>query len=253
MNQLIINADDFGLSEGVTRGIVRCMLEGVVSTTTAMVCVDGSPALIQEYAQQVPVRVGLHLQVTGGTPVLPAEKVPSLVDESGRFPKNRKGLGTMETQEVLAEWRAQAERLQSLGVTISHIDAHHHTHAREDTLPAYVQLAKELGVPARQKGAMTRKALQAAGVEIPDLFVGSWYAKKLSSRCLGQLVAAAFTHLGGGVVELMCHPAEIDEPLRQRSVYVREREKELRTLIHPRTKARFEAMGVEVLQRFAVA
>ncbi len=259
---LIINADDFGLSEGVCRGVVRAMRAGVVSSTTAMVCVEDAPAVIRRHAldpdSDAAGRVGLHLQLTSGAPVLPAAEVPTLVDVTGRFPKRRKAIESLNTDEVLREWRAQAARLQALGVTISHLDAHHHIHRREDAFPAFLTLARELGLPARAKDDSMRDALRAHGVATPDLFIGSWYDGELTPQTLADAVAEAVAAHGAPlgaeslVAELMCHPGEVDEALATRTGYVAQRQAELEALLHPETRRLLTAMGVAIAPGFVV-
>src|SRR5690606_7724277 len=77
---LIVNADDFGLSDGVTAGIVRAWREGVVTSTSAMINMDGAPERVAAARRSCPeLPIGLHLNITAGRPVLPPEKVPTLV------------------------------------------------------------------------------------------------------------------------------------------------------------------------------
>ena len=84
MKQLIINADDFGLTEGVTKGISESILSGTVTRTSALMCTNGSE-WIKKYANGLDGKIGLHLQLTDGTPLLPKEEVLSLVDAEGNF------------------------------------------------------------------------------------------------------------------------------------------------------------------------
>ena len=82
---LIVNADDFNLTEGVSRGILEAHRRGIVTSTTVMVNLPGLEQS-RSLARQAPrLGVGLHLNLTFGPPVLPAREVPSLVDDSSRF------------------------------------------------------------------------------------------------------------------------------------------------------------------------
>ena len=89
MVQLYFSADDFGLTDGVARGIVSSIRDGVVATTSAMVCVLDAATHLQRWSAALPGRIGGHLQLTGGRPCLPPERVPSLVDASGDFLPSR--------------------------------------------------------------------------------------------------------------------------------------------------------------------
>jgi hypothetical protein len=83
---LIINADDFGASEAITQGIIRAWKEGIVTSTSAQVNLPGASERIRAAHAAYPgLPIGLHLDITEGKPVLPADQVPSLVDESGNF------------------------------------------------------------------------------------------------------------------------------------------------------------------------
>src|SRR5690625_1500007 len=152
---LIVNADDLGLSDGVTEGIVRAWRDGVVTSTSALVNIDGAPERIAATrAEHLDLPIGLHLNITDGRPVLPPEKVPTLVDRDGRFhsiddiPKH---LLNIAADELAAELRAQAELLTSIGVRFTHIDYHQHIVVLYTPFYRHViELAKEYNVPLRQ-------------------------------------------------------------------------------------------------------
>ena len=152
---LIVNADDLGLSEGVTEGIVRAWREGIVTSTSAMINVEGAPEQTAAvHAEHPDLPIGLHLNITTGQPVLPFGQVPTLVDASGQFysiDALLEHLPEVSLDELYAELRAQAERMLFIGVPFDHIDYH------EGILmmyPPFYQvvrdLAREYGVPVRQ-------------------------------------------------------------------------------------------------------
>ena len=82
---LIVNADDFNRSPGVSRGIVEAHEKGIVTSTTVMVNLPGLRASLDLLRGYPRLGVGLHVNLTFGSPVVPAEQVPSLVDAEGRF------------------------------------------------------------------------------------------------------------------------------------------------------------------------
>jgi len=152
---LIINADDFGLSDGVTRGIIKAWKEGAVTSTSALVNIDGASQRIASAHKDYPeLPIGLHLNVTTGRPVLPPEKVPSLVDERGFFHDRFtvfEHLPTISLDELRAELNAQAERLLSTGVAFDHIDYHQHLMVTHTPFyPLVTEMACKYGVPVRQ-------------------------------------------------------------------------------------------------------
>lgn len=89
---LIVNADDFGVTAGVSRGILDAVRHGIVRSTTAMVNLPGEADLDADAASLRGLGIGLHLNLTWGRPVAPADRVASLVDGDGRFTRDRKSV-----------------------------------------------------------------------------------------------------------------------------------------------------------------
>ncbi len=231
MIRLMINADDFGLTEGVCSGIVRAIRAGGVTATTGMVCVPGALERLRRWAPAIAARIGAHLQLTSGTPVLPPERVRSLVHEDGKFPSRRKEVRTPRHEEIINEWRAQIEQFLRAGIEPTHLDSHHHIHRLPAVLPAFLEIAKRYGLPARSLDPLMRATFRAAGVPCADLTLTDWYGGDLSVARLVEVLA-------GGVrenpqaqnFELMCHPGFFDSDLGLYSRYTADRERELAAL-----------------------
>jgi predicted glycoside hydrolase/deacetylase ChbG (UPF0249 family) len=152
---LIVNADDFGASEAVTQGIIRAWKEGIVTSTSAQVNLPGALERIRTaHAANPTLPIGLHLDITEGKPVLPADQVPSLVDESGNFysaDEITTHLTEISLDELRAELHAQAELLIQSGVQFDHIDYHNHMLVLYTPFyPLVMELAQEYHVPVRQ-------------------------------------------------------------------------------------------------------
>src|SRR5262245_60919462 len=81
---LIVNADDFGLTEGVSRGILEAHARGIVTSTTLLVN-RGVGGQQLEQLRGSGLGVGLHVNLTLGAPVSDPRRVPSLIDVEGRF------------------------------------------------------------------------------------------------------------------------------------------------------------------------
>ncbi len=254
MRRLFVNADDFGLTEGISSGIAAAMAAGVVGGTTAMVCPEGAMERIARLGPALSGRVGLHLQLTGGVPCLPPGAVPSLVTASGAFPRKKIAVENVDPDEVRREWRAQLARFRATGLEPSHLDAHHHIHKRPEVFPVFVELARELGVPARAVSDGMRQGLDAAGVPHADACVTRFFGEGLSREHFLSLVDAAFAALGGeGVVEVMCHPGRCDAALEAISSYAAGREEELRLLADPGLAEALAGRGVEVVDAGGLA
>jgi hypothetical protein len=255
VRKLIVNADDFGLTEGVCRGVVEASRAGLVRSATAMVCAPGAAERVRAWAPEFAGRIGLHLQLTRGRPCLPPERVPSLVGPDGRFPDRPEALAAPEPAEALAEWRAQAERLAGLGVEASHLDSHHHVHLRPGLFGAFCDLAAELGLPVRSADPALAPELARRGIPAPEACILDWFgAAEVTLEGLGRrLEAAARRSRPGGAVELMCHPGRADAELARISSYADERQAELAVLSSPEALRLAELLGFAPAAMDAVA
>ena len=254
MRRLFVNADDCGLTDGVTEGIARAMREGIVGGTTAMVCAAGAAPRLARMAGASSGRIGLHVQLTGGRPCLPPGQVKTLVGPDGAFPRKKIAVGNVDPDEVRREWRAQLARLRSLGIEPSHLDAHHHIHKRPEVFPVFLELARELGVPARAVSDDMRRAFAAAGVPHADACVTTWFAEDLSGERFAALVTDAFVSLSDdAVLEVMTHPGYLDADLSAISSYAADREEELRVLTDPLFLRKVGESGWTVVRPAALA
>lgn len=242
---LIINADDFGLTEGVCAGILSSMHAGSVSSTSAMMCRPKSVPFLERHAGDLNGRCGVHLQLTDGVPVLPADAVPSLAQPDGRFPRRRSQLRSLSLVEIVAEFTAQIEAFRSTGLIPTHIDTHQHVHKDEPVLEAYAKVALAYGLPARSCSPRMTARLRAAGVDCPDVFEFSWTASRRPAAALLCAIDAAFASCGGdGCVEVMCHPGRADAELAEASTLIEAREADLAGLCDPTLREGLFARGI---------
>src|SRR5271166_5119504 len=154
MKRLIINADDFGLAPGVNRAIVELGQAGALSSTTLMATAPYfSPAVYMAFAQPG-LAVGCHVVLVDGSPCLRPGEVPSLLDslDSSGFRITVGSFisdllrGRIREEEMEAEAVAQIRRIQSSGLTVSHIDSHKHLHAFPRVLAPLLRAASHCGV-----------------------------------------------------------------------------------------------------------
>ncbi|HXJ16101.1 MAG TPA: ChbG/HpnK family deacetylase, partial [Candidatus Polarisedimenticolia bacterium] len=152
MKELIVNADDFGLTRGVNEGIVRASQEGILTSATLMA---NGPAFEDavDRARQCPrLGVGCHLALVGGRVVAPREKIPSLADRDGRLPRSigvlmaKLSTGLVRTKDIEAEFRAQIEKICRAGIEPTHLDTHKHSHAHPLVTSALGRVAREFGI-----------------------------------------------------------------------------------------------------------
>lgn len=232
---LIVNADDFGLTDGVCRAIVRAHRDGIVTSTSVLAVgpafTRGAPML-----DDVPgLGVGVHLAAVGeDPPVLSAREIPTLVDEHGRFPLSwrqflpRMALRRIDLADLEREFTAQGEAVRAaVGAgRVTHLDTHQHLHLwpRIDSLVC--RLARAWGVPGVRVtrsvgagvtgrlvnllGARLDRRARRAGLAVPEMFAGFDEAGGVTApRLVGVIDQLAAT--GAATAEIGVHPGEHDD------------------------------------------
>lgn len=242
---LIVNADDFNLTQGVSQGIAEAHRRGIVTSTSVLVNLPGLEQS-RDLARKVPgLGTGLHLNLTFGRPVLPPDKVPSLVDATGCFIRERGRLATSgDPAQIREELRAQAERFEAIvGHRPGHLDSHHHIHRHPRIFEAVLDLALTLGVPMRAFTPEMAERIRSRHLPAPDRAMGDvgpeayWTCARLCGVLEG---------LEAGVTELMCHPGYA-EGLGALSSYSGQREAELRALCDPGVERALRASGIQCI------
>jgi predicted glycoside hydrolase/deacetylase ChbG (UPF0249 family) len=217
---LIVNADDFGASTGINRGIVECHRVGVLTSASLMVTGAAAEEAALLSRANPRLAVGLHWDVVGED-----EREFDVADEGA----------------VRKELEAQIDRFMELmGRPPTHVDSHRHMHLEEHVRELFGQLVAPLGVPVRGDGCVK--------------FIGGFYGQwEWGVTDLGHVSVDAFERIlgqevGEGWTEVSCHPGYVDSDYR--AMYLAEREAELRTLTHPRARATIEALDI-VLESYA--
>jgi predicted glycoside hydrolase/deacetylase ChbG (UPF0249 family) len=243
VKSLIVNADDFGLTTGVSRGILEAHCRGIVTSTTLLVNCPIPEDLLKELKASV-LGVGLHLNLTHGAPISPPGEVPTLVDEEGKLIRDARQVAVAaKPEEAALELRAQvAMFVRLMGRTPTHLDSHHHVGRHAPILECLLDLAEELSVPIRSQDAEVRRAARARDLKTPDHFFGESGPEPYwsSERVLAHLLA-----LPAGVSEFMTHPGHFDAELAY-SRYGQQREVELRGLTDPAVKEAVTARGIRL-------
>ena len=244
-----MNADDFGLSPGVTDGILEAHAAGVVSSVSVLVNAPGWEHAVAALRGATSLGVGLHLNLTAGDPLSEGR---TLVDaHTGRFHGlaglvTRALTGRIDPEHVAEECGAQLARLRGTGVRVTHIDSHRHVHALPGVWASVVATARAHGVPfvrvpvehgagrAWVKRSTIRAAWRVAarGGARPrhaDRFHG--IGLEGDPRFLSRLLAL-IDRLGPPplVTELMVHPGRPDRALAAWDGYVAPRATELAAL-----------------------
>jgi predicted glycoside hydrolase/deacetylase ChbG (UPF0249 family) len=221
VRRLIVNADDFGLTSGVTGGILDACRHGIVTSSTVIVNATITPDDVSR-ARDLGLGLGLHVNMTLGAPLTRGR---SLAGADGRFVRDpRRAAATASSRDVEREVQAQIERFLSLtGHAPTHLDSHHHAGTYPPIREAFLAAARALAVPVRAEGAEARLVARAAGLRTPDHFVGGSgpHAYWTPARTRAHLAT-----LRPGVTEFMTHPGVCDAALSY-SRYGRQRETEM--------------------------
>jgi hopanoid biosynthesis associated protein HpnK len=283
VRRLIVNADDLGFTSGVNRAIVEAHTRGVVTSSTLMA---NGPAFAEavQLARTAPkLSVGCHLVLIDGEPVLGASQLPTLADASrGRF---RDGLTAFalraisrrfDPMEIEAEATAQIRKIQTAGITVTHIDTHKHTHLFPAVLRPVLRAAAACGVRAVRNPFGPRRPLRSgqllarpglwkrhAEVRILNYFTRSFCESveregfvtpdgTLGIEVTGALDETLFRAIAGavpeGTWEFVCHPGYNDADLQSARTRLREsRELELRILTLPAARQLLSQQGIALI------
>jgi predicted glycoside hydrolase/deacetylase ChbG (UPF0249 family) len=233
--RLVINADDFGLSPAISRGILRAHRDGIVTSTSLLGNVADLDAARALLAQAPGLGVGVHLSLTGGAPVAPADRVPSLVTSAGTFHQHGRDLiatwarGRISPEEVERELDAQVARIRDAGLAVDHLDTHRHLGFLPVVGRAVETIARRHGI-AGIRSAVERPTLAwvtepRRGLEAGILTGLAWVTRRqLGARRHGPQswgyveaghldeirILEIIGRLAPGPHELICHPGEAD-------------------------------------------
>ena len=280
MKQLIVNADDWGLTPAVNRGVVRAFQNGIVTSASLLVTGSAFEDAVAQARQNPKLDVGLHLALVEERAVLGHDTLSTLVDERGRFPRTSKEfiqralLGRISWNEVECEIAAQIELFKKTGLRLSHVNSHQHLHMFPPVFQIVRRLTRSMdNVWIRNPAGPWRKSQDAS--------LGRWVQRVgLNLTCLtaravhggsqwqmpdgicgfevsGCLTRSALEHIlrriPHGLYELICHPGEDDVDTQKRYSHWGYRwAQELETLTGPEARVALEEQGI-VLTSFGQA
>ncbi len=231
MPSLITTADDFGLSAGVNHAVSEAATNGILTTASLMVSAPETADAVARARNLPALAVGLHLVAIEGTPTLPPETIPDLVDAHGRFPSDQLRLGVDYffrphiRRQLAAEIRAQFEAFRATGLALDHANAHKHMHLHPTVGSLLIGIGREYGLRALRIPAETpfpggpaarfgdtllrhwtrllRRQARHAGLLCNDQIIGLGWSGHMTS----QRVVAALARLQPGLTEMYFHPA----------------------------------------------
>ena len=210
MKCCIVNADDFGASDGINRGVLEAHTHGILTSASLMVARPASEAAVALARRHPRLGLGLHFELRA------EERTP---DAAAR---------ALAAQ--LARFRALA------GALPTHLDAHHNLHREPALAPVFEAIARRHGLPLREHGR----------VRYFSRFYGRWdgesHPEQISTE---RLLAMLAREVEDAIVEVACHPGYRDPAFR--SDYDAERELELETLCDPALRRGVERLGIRLI------
>ncbi len=285
MKRLIVNADDFGLTEKVNQAIVEGHERGIITSASLMangLAFDSAVALARAHPK---LGVGVHLNLTEGSPLSSPSSILSLVDGGGAFYAGPLAVATKLTQrkisltDVERELRAQIEMVLAAGVRATHLDGHKHVHLLPPIFDLVIKLAQEYRIqcvrcpvecPVESFQLVRRNS--SAWLAVLKQHVLSLVLSALASsqqRKLERAGLAWSTHFYGishtgfldatsleeilrrlpdSTSEIMCHPGYVDAALvRTPTRLLRQRATEIEALTRPEIKSVVTELGIELI------
>jgi chitin disaccharide deacetylase len=285
VRRLIINADDFGLTSGVNRGILQAHQDGVVTSATLMA--NGRAfSEAATMANSAPnLSVGCHVVLVDGSPLLPASEIPTLIASGENVAHFRRGLpgfvaralaGKVDANQIEAEAIAQMQNIQAAGITVSHFDTHKHTHIFPAVLRPLLRAAAKRGVralrnPFPPQGLVPLPLLLSRPI-LWKRYAQLKYLRRFSEQfreavqdgglfttdgTLGlaatgymdpDLFQSLVESLPEGTWELVCHPGYNDAQLQATRTRLKaSRVRELEVLTSAEAKTALSQLGVELI------
>lgn len=218
MKKIIINADDFGINEVVTKEIERQILAGRVTSTTVMangVCLEEVKRFAAEHPE---VSFGVHLCLSEFVSLTKSEGLmrAGLTDEKGAFIHKAickiKDFDNLTLDAIRSELHAQIDIISSLDFPISHADSHHHVHTIYPLREVFADTLKKRGIKKVRLGGDFRTLRMKAhvGLWLKRIALNKFYKKQFITTdgfySYAELVNDRVTANDGETVELMCHP-----------------------------------------------
>jgi len=283
VRRLIVNADDFGLTQGVNRAIVEAHNQGIVTSSTLMANSRAFDDAVRRSTSATRLSVGCHVVLVDGSPVFEKKTTATTLSnkqfDDGRFYDGLNGFalrllrGGINVDDIEAEATAQIRKLQAAGIVVSHLDTHKHTHILPRVLRPLLRAARACGVPALRNpfgpvhislvasrprlwkrfsqvtvlnrlGKSFRKSVTDASMFAPDGTVGIVATGVMDIPLFESIVKS----LPEGTWELVCHPGYNDAELAGIRTRLRDsRAQELQLLTSSQAREILARSGVQLV------
>jgi chitin disaccharide deacetylase len=219
MKYLIVNADDFGASPGINRGIYETHARGILTSASLLVNTPWSEQAATMAKSLTQLGVGLHADLKGHLS------------------------GTVCESQVRAALEQQLQQFLNLTDRLpTHVDSHHNAHRDPRATPVFIEFSREHELPLREHSM----------VHYFSKFYGHWngesHFEQISAQNLARMLE---TEIGEGISELSCHPGYVDHELS--STYRAEREAELDALCSHLVRQTVEREEIELINYHSLA
>jgi hopanoid biosynthesis associated protein HpnK len=271
VKKLLVNADDFGLSQAINAGIIRAHTDGIVTSTSIVAAGEAFDEAVELAASHPKLGVGVHLTLVEERSVAQPSQVPTLAPNGtlpGTYGQLVKGVATRQIRkrDIENEFRAQIEKCLAAGLKLTHLDSHQHTH----TLPSLFPLVLKLGNDYGLRGIRIPRGWPTLSDLAADRFLPKCVLCLLAhgdaicfrrGRCIAtQRFAGLFesgdltevkllrilSEVREGATELVCHPGCNDASPRYAS-WNQRRQTELASLTSASAKNAIGELGIELI------
>lgn len=237
--QVIINADDFGLSPAINEGIIRAYHAGGITSTSMMVNMPGFDHAVRSARSLPHFGIGLHFNLTYGRPVSDPASVPSLVRPDGTF-HNGMSVFVRDSIDIARELDAQWDRFEGTSLYPAHLDSHHLLHQND---PLIYKIMAEKAI--RENIPLRRSQIVHSIPDVPNprmsdtILLDTYGDNDGLQRLLHHLLS-----LPEGITEIVCHPGYVDDVLRGISEWTDIREHELSVFVSEEITRTMQVLGI---------
>lgn len=263
MKNLIVTADDLGLTQSINEGIAKACSEGVV-TAASVIAAGNAFSDAVRVIKGLPFKgIGAHLALTEIKPLL----------STSRFIRDHNSLffnilfGKINKESIYAELKAQLELIKANGLTITHINSHEHIHMIPSVLEIFIRLAKEYSIPIirfprgdrppralsmkenyksfilEYFAGMMKKKLEDSELAYTDYFMGLLDAGRLDIEKIKTMLGS----VKEGVTEIVTHPDFLSPEVLDHYSWHRGGEMELFALTDNRIKNAIKNNGIKLI------
>ena len=238
MTKLIVNADDIGLSEAVNYGILSAYKNGIVRSTTIMAGMPAFDHAVSILKENPGLGCGVHMTLSLNKPVLSTHK--TIVDENGNFYRritNELVEEKFDLNEIYEEFCAQIDKVIESGIKVDHLDSHHHVHTLSSLKPVIEKIVKKYNLPIR--GGFESKLDYDKVIPMTE----SFYNENVTEDYFEKYMDELKKH---DVIDIMCHPAFVDEYLVNSTSYAMQRMKEYSILTSEKVQEYLRKNNIEL-------